>query len=185
MQFLVVRNAFLYYLSNFIFGTGAAIALGIIAVIITFLFQVLSQHNQDLTRRNEEKAQWMIQNSRYYLSLSHASEQICDEFSNKKNPSMVDLTHDPNDYSAEDILTNHIKFYKDYTEFEKNTSIYYFDDMDTEIFVQYLNSNILKLMTNMIGDDFTELNQFFEASKVDECPISKIFQGILSQAIQI
>jgi hypothetical protein len=170
LRFYVVPNAFLYYVGNFVFGKGGAITIGIIAVIVTFLFQVLSQHNQDRTRRTEDKAKWMIENSRYYLKLSRASKQICNDFSReKKNPSSKDLIDNafPTNYCSENILINIIKFYRDYTEFETKTNIYYFDDMDTEIFVDYVNGNILILIEQMICDDCNSLNQFFDLTRND------------------
>lgn len=159
LSLYIVDNPFLYSLSNFMLGKGVAIAVGIIIPIVTISYQMLSQENQDLARRRQDKADWMMKNMNYYLTLSADSGTVYRNF--EKGKELDDQEPDYKKFDAENILINTIKFYRDYLEFGKNTGVYFFDDFRIEDFIAQLDARILNLTSNMLQDKYTTLSQFY------------------------
>jgi len=154
-SFLVLANAFLSSFSNFVFGTGLGITIGVIGTIVTLGYQIVSQHNQDRARRLDDKAKWMIDNTKYYMALYANSTSICYSFKPQRKPN-------PNyeSMNVRNILYYTVQFYSDFEEFKKNCGFYYFDDYETEDFLAQLEDKIFTLMDEMTND-YHQLRQFF------------------------
>jgi hypothetical protein len=130
VPFYVVTNPALSSFSNFLFNKGVAVTFGIVGVVITIIYQILSQLNQDRGRHIENKANWMIQNMDYHFYLHRDSVKICRQFNGPFQGENDDqrLERQVQDFDAESILFHTIRFCKDYSDFEKNPGTFYFDD---------------------------------------------------------
>lgn len=154
-SFRTLSSPFLSSFTNFIFGAGLGITIGVIGTLVTLVYQIVSQNNQDRSRRLNDKASWMIDNTKYYMALHADSSSICLAFKpqRKLNPSYKVV-------NAHNILFYTIKFYEDYQEFRKNCGFYYFDDYVTEDFLARVEDKIFNFMDEMTND-YSQLRQFF------------------------
>jgi hypothetical protein len=175
----VVDNPFLFSLSDFLLGKGVGIAVGIIIPIVTIGYQMLSQRNQDVARQRDNKADWMMKNMIYYLTLSADSGLIYSEF--EKGKKLAAQEPDHKNIDAENILINTIKFYRDYTEFGKNTGVYFFDDFRVEDFIAQLEARIIDLTSDMLEDKYTSLSQFYDVKSEADLNNNKEFRSYLQK----
>lgn len=154
-SFRTLSSPFLSSFTNFIFGAGLGITIGVIGTIVTLVYQIVSQNNQDRSRRLDDKAKWMIDNTKYYMALLADSSSICSAFKpqRKLNPTYKAV-------NVHNILFYTIKFYEDYQEFRKNCGFYYFDDYVTEDFLAKVEDKIFNFMDEMTND-YSQLRQFF------------------------
>jgi len=153
---------FLSSFGSFIFGNGIGLTIGVIGTIVTIAYQVVSQHNQDRSRRLDDRAKWMLENTKYYIALYGDSSSVCSAFVPKG-----ETQPDYGKFDAKDVLFYTMKFYSDYLEFKKNCGYYYFDDYQTESFIAQLDDKLFRLFDEMTGD-YSQLKQFFELKNQTE-----------------
>jgi hypothetical protein len=163
-SFSVLASPFLSSFSNFIFGNGIGLTIGVVGTVATMAYQIVSQHNQDRARRLDEKAKWMLENTKYYMALFGNSSSICNAF----------LPKGKTQPDTKDVLFYTTKFYSDYLVFKKNCGFYYFDDYLTEAFIANLDDKIFRLFDDMTGD-YSQLKQFFELKDQTEFTNHKHF----------
>jgi len=161
-HFQVLVNPSLSLFTNFVFGSGLAITIGLIGTMVTMAYQVVSQHNQDRGRRLDERAKWMLDNSKTYFTLYGDSLGVCSAFIpiGSKKPNYTK-------FNTRDILFSIIRFYHDYGEFTKTCGFYYFDDYHTEDFLTKVDAKIFDLMDEMTGE-YSELKVFFDIKTQSE-----------------
>ena len=104
----------------------------------------------------------MLENLKYHHFLSDGSWRICNNFFNVP---LDNFGKEPDyrNYDVSNVLYHTIFFYKVYSEFEKNTGTFYFDDYITEQFMENLKTMIFK----MINDEYEVLKQFFNQQTND------------------
>jgi hypothetical protein len=165
-RFEVVSNPFLSMISNFVFNKGIAITFGLMAAIITIIYQIFSQWNQDKSRRSEEKSRWMLGNLKYHNYLHSDSKSICENYFNFPGGTFSEeLRYE--DISPKKILFHTIIFCGTLMKFQKYTGTYYFDDNVSEQFVLLLQNKILKMISLMIKSDYNVLTEFFDPNSDD------------------
>jgi hypothetical protein len=158
LELRIVSSPLVSSFSDFVFGPGLAITIGLVASIITIIYQLGSQQNQDRARRLEDKAKWMLENTRYYMYLISDSGAIYSAFPRHEGQ----LEPSYNNLDSDDLLSHIIDFYKHYVMFRENTGFYYFDDFRSEGFIEQLDTVIFSMFDEMT-DDYSQLKQFFDS----------------------
>ncbi len=78
--FNIVTYPLLSAISNFVFSNGIAISFGLVGIIISILYQFISQRYQDRVRRSENKSRLMLENLKYYTNLQRDIWNICKKY---------------------------------------------------------------------------------------------------------
>ena len=164
ISFLVVSDPLISSMSEFVLGKGIAISFGLIAGIVTIIYQALSQRNQDILRRDEKKAGWMLDNMKHYNLLSEKSWKVCKAFWDGELTG-EELLGDPPlmKYDFNKVFSSTIVFLHKYNEFRRDVGGFYFDDARAEQFMVNVYDIIRDYISQMIGDDEQVLTRFFGA----------------------
>jgi hypothetical protein len=182
-HFNVVYDPSLTLLMQFMFGNGLPITIGLIASLITLLYQVGSQEladreraaaskNQELARKRNEKAKWMLDNAKNYLLLVQRSEGFLSAYSGTySNVSVTDV---------QDLVFHVARFYKAYDLFLDKTAFYYLDDLRTEEFLKQVDAKIFGSYHDMING-YTKLRKFFDKT-YDDIIADSDFQKLAANA---
>jgi hypothetical protein len=171
LHFLTTTNAVLSSFTNFVFNKGLAITFGIVGIIITIIYQIFSQRNQDVARRNENKANWMIENIKFHYFMNRDADEICKKFTGPltgdEETAEEKLLNKLLEFDQVKIVLHTVLFYRKFMEFEKNAGTFYFDNIKSEQFMINLKNKIFKLLTQMIGSSLSSLKQFFPQEDPD------------------
>jgi hypothetical protein len=144
-HFLVVNDPILYSLGIFAFKEGLPLSIGLMIAVITTAYQFASASSNDFNHKRQDKTNWMISNSKYYLSLSAQSRKICECFDppKLKEPKGFIVNFPKN--NLDNLLFLMIKFYQAYNNYENKVGISYFDHVPAENFIWRLRQDITRL----------------------------------------
>lgn len=144
---------------------GFPITIGLIIAAITTVYQALSTRNADRNRQFQDKAKWIIDNSKCYLDLSRWSKEICSCFEGEGD----EVRPKFNKYKENHLLYCISGFYNSYKTFKDKPGFYYFDDVYSEDFLNRIEYDKIITLYKEINN-LVRLKQFLESEEKDlEC----------------
>jgi hypothetical protein len=179
IDFKVVPYAPLNAFASFAFGVGIPLTIGLAVTIISTAFQFAFTLNSDRNRKFQEKSKWMIDNAKYFVSLSIYSDFISSKFRIEH-----EVTVAPD--SKFDLLYYMIMFLQSYYKYLEQIGFYYLYDLASEDFAAKLDGSILELYDCIFGDrrvlkDFFGIEKYVLIKNESFCEYSnEIYQWLAS-----
>jgi hypothetical protein len=169
VHFDVVFNPSISSFSNFAFGAGLAVTIGLIISIVTTLYEFISTRHNQANLKLYEHSKWTLEKSKYYMDLVASSKRVCElfEMTDTKTEKKalqrwsISFRHTKDyKYDKTRFLHSIVRFYASVVSFRKAVNVYYFDDVLSEDFLSKLEIEILTQYDDLVDGEVSDLKKF-------------------------